>query len=204
MPELLGSVAGAEEPQPLAHLVYVAELRLRKERPTRGAVADEPDSGVPAQARTSWEENSLSAEGELADRVYDAAVAFFGPRVRVDTTIAPGQSLEVGIVLVALGAIGQYRAHIENVAWFANHVKTIIRRVLSVYSAPNQRVVVRDVQLSVTDAPPEPSQPAQPSSAAQAPEASFVWLARILRAILVAVLALVGLVTALLVIALLD
>jgi hypothetical protein len=183
---------------PFARLVYRAELRFRESAETTNEPADRP---VEARRR-KWDEQGLRKEDELAERVEEAALSFFGPGVRAETRVAPGESLEISILLMALGAVAAYRTHIENLAWFADHVRGIIKRVFPPL-VPSERVLVTEEDILVTTESATRSDAVAEYGGAT-PVPAVRWFRSLLLALLAAEIILVGLVAALLVIALTD
>jgi hypothetical protein len=164
MPNLLATGDQGPEQTPLARIVFHAELRLRESRdlgpnPTRGSAASGQTAGVAAVRTTEdkWEEKASSDDYEerLAFEIEQAAAAFFGPRVRAAVAIAPDNSIEIAILLTALGALSLYRRHIENIEWFVSHVQGIIKRVLPRPPDPQYRVRVTTGEISVPELPLE-------------------------------------------------
>ena len=217
MPELLTSGGGpAAEQTPLARILFRADLRPDREfRPeeveVRASTASEgagtagyatsgtgPARLTPTEA-SRWENAAVAGSGALEERIADAAFAFFGPGVRVHVSIGRGGSVEISLLLVAVGALRLYRSHIENIQWFAGHVRSIIRRMLPP-PRPGQTVVVEAESIVVPELPGDAgaSAPAAVSPAA-ASGAAPGRLQRLLPAVAVAEGAiLVGLLAALL------
>ena len=111
MPEPSWMDVRARERLPVAHLLFRADLREARQ----SAGANESAGDVAAKAvsrRQQWENAGLANEAELDERIEEAALAFFGPGVRAETTVYRGDSLEISILLVALGAVGTYRSHV--------------------------------------------------------------------------------------------
>jgi hypothetical protein len=147
VPELVtsGGESTAEQ-TPLARMLFHAELRpdpqLRQEEADVQASTSAGGSGTMAAATETrsarvtpgdsnrWESAAVAASPALEERLADAAFAFFGPGVRIHVNVARGGSVEISLLLVALGALRLYRSHIENIQWFAGHARSIIRRLL--------------------------------------------------------------------------
>jgi hypothetical protein len=87
-----------------------------------------------------------------------AALSYFGPGVVADTTVARRESLEISILFIALGAISAYRRHLDDIQWFAAHLRNIVRRVLP--PAPSgSRVEVEEVGTTVASVPRDAAEP---------------------------------------------
>jgi hypothetical protein len=152
--------------------------------------------------RENWEIDAMGyeSEQELSLRIEDATYAFFGPRVRSDVTIAPGGSIEISLLIIALGAINTYRHHVDNIEWFASHVKSIIKRFLP-RPPRGYRVLVAEQQISVPTLPePQPTAPAPgpASSSTPPPQARADQAQRFLMILAAEMAILVGLAIALL------
>jgi hypothetical protein len=71
-------------------------------------------------------------ESELIRAIQASASEFYGPEFTAEVTITRG-SVEIMVLLLALAT---YRKHVENIQWFASHVRGVIKRILGGANLP--------------------------------------------------------------------